>query len=367
MIRRKAFYPYLYIIIFFFLILSIPQSAVQEIRGLCVAGISPSWQLFNRLKQKVSKTEKKVEIEDRLKLENQILKNELLRLEQWYFDKNRLNDEKQLLLILSEKIEDPFFSRRLEALREIVSRQLQSIPAKVIFRDPAQWGSHLWINVGSVDNQRFGKEVVAKNSPVVVGRNVVGVVEEVKSNRALVRLITDTSLHPSVRAVRGSQQNHMLLAHIEMLLRLIHFREDITDRKDLIEQLSLFKQKLDADGSSLYLAKGELQGMSEPLWRGSGIKLKGLGFNYDFSDEEGPARELRTGSLKMGTDSIPLIHVGDLLVTTGMDGVFPPDLHVGVVTKILPLREGGSAYDLEAMPTVSNIHELTEVFILPPL
>lgn len=367
MIRRKHFYPFLSFLFFFFFLLSIPQPIVQELRSVCIAGISPSWEFFSHLKHSFLRAEKKFDKqEEQLKLENQILKNQLTHLENWFFEEKRLSEEKQLLLLLSEKIEEDFFARRLEALREIISRQLQALPAKVIFREPALWGSHLWINVGNYHNKRLGSEIIAKNSPVVVGRNIVGIVEEVKEKHSLVRLITDSSFHPSVRAVRGSEQNRMILEQIESLLKILHFREDLPLKENLEELLIAFKKQLYSEGTSLYLAKGELQGMSEPLWRATTWKLKGLGFNYDFSDQEGASRELRTGALEHQENAVPLIHVGDLLITTGMDGVFPADLHVGIVTKILPLREGGCSYDLEAIPTLTNLHNLTDVFVLPP-
>ncbi|NBU62870.1 MAG: rod shape-determining protein MreC, partial [Chlamydiae bacterium] len=85
--------------------------------------------------------------------------------------------------------------------------------------------------------------------------------------------------------------------------------------------------------------------------------LSGYGFNYDFADSEGGPFDLRTEHL---------IRVGDLLVTTGLDGIFPRGLHVGVVTKIDPLKEGGYAYGLSATPSVHELQYLDNVQILPP-
>ncbi|MFZ4674064.1 MAG: rod shape-determining protein MreC [Chlamydiia bacterium] len=77
-----------------------------------------------------------------------------------------------------------------------------------------------------------------------------------------------------------------------------------------------------------------------------------------FADEEGGPFDLRTQHL---------IQVGDLLVTTGFDGVFPKGLQVGVVKKIDPLKEGGYAYALEASPVVHELLYLDHVQILPPI
>lgn len=181
----------------------------------------------------------------------------------------------------------------------------RAIPARVVFRSPASWSSSLWIDIG--------KTQVLPNSPVVVGNALVGVIDHVSGRRARVRLITDSGLHPSVRASR--------------------------------------------DGA--LLAKGELSGSSHPLWRSRGALLEGTGFNYDFSDSAGPARDLRS------TDTI--LQPNDLLVTTGMDGLFPAGLEVARVTTVAPLREGAYFYDLLAEPVAPNLDDLTHLFILPPL
>ncbi len=186
----------------------------------------------------------------------------------------------------------------------------RAIPARVVFRSPASWSSSLWIDVG-ID---IGQTQVLPNSPVVVGNALVGVIDHIAGRRARVRLITDSGLHPSVRASR--------------------------------------------DGA--LLAKGELSGSSHPLWRSRGALLEGTGFNYDFSDSAGPARDLRT------TDQ-PILQPGDLLITTGMDGLFPAGLEVARVATVAPLREGAYFYNLTATPVAPNLDELTHLFVLPPI
>ena len=95
--------------------------------------------------------------------------------------------------------------------------------------------------------------------------------------------------------------------------------------------------------------------------------LKGIGFNYDFSDEAGPSRDLRTGKSPMGKNTLPLLQIGDLLVTTGFDGVFPAGLHVARIQKIFPLKEGDYYYELEAKSTVDRLDDLNIVFVLQPI
>jgi cell shape-determining protein MreC len=204
----------------------------------------------------------------------------------------------------------------------------QAIVARVIFRSPSSWYSTLWINIGEEDNHHLKNNFLGKNSPVLVGNSIIGVIDYFGKKQSRVRLITDSGLNPSVRALR--QEN------------------DIT----------------------YYLAKGEIKGSGSPLFRSNGNVLYGCGFNYDFDDDKGPARDLRTGEptdSKVKFSTLPLLKVGDTLITTGMDGVFPADLNVALITKIYPLKEGDYYYELEAEPTSGKLDDVTVVFVLPPI
>lgn len=221
---------------------------------------------------------------EKFQLENQLLKNELKALRQQFGDD----------------------------LGYIFYLDFDVVPAKVIFRSPAAWDSTLWINVGKATNAQLGRDIVLHNSPVVVGRSIVGVVDYVGEQQSRVRLITDSGLTPSVRVSRNN----------------------------------------------LLLAKGELRGISQPLWRTQKPLLKGSGFNYDFADEKGPAQDLRSGNI---------LRQGDLLVTTGLDGVFPPNLQAARITKVYPLREGDAFYEVDAQPTATELDELSYLFVLKPI
>ena len=99
------------------------------------------------------------------------------------------------------------------------------------------------------------------------------------------------------------------------------------------------------------------------------MMLKGVGFNYNMADEEGPARSLRSGQ-PVGASTAPgrvLIQTGDLLVTSGLDGISPPGIPVAIATKIAPLKEGSYSYELEAKPAAGSLDDLSTVFVLPPL
>ena len=107
------------------------------------------------------------------------------------------------------------------------------------------------------------------------------------------------------------------------------------------------------------LAKGELSGGALFLGRGSVKLLKGVGFNYDFADNHG-------GPIDLHSREPAIIQSGDLLVTSGLDGIFPEGLKVAIVNSIAPLQEGAFSYDLTARPAAENIMEVRSVLVLPP-
>lgn len=261
----------------------------------------------------------------RLLLENQLLGNEIS------FLKEVVEHEHEILehvlqdpLAIAHTIPKDTMTRHQKEALALFELKLIHTPARVIFRPVNAWNSSLWVDKGEEDNQALGRAVIQKNSPVVVGTSIVGVIDYVGQNQSRVRLITDSGLNPSVRVKRGAW----------------------------------------------LLAKGELRGEAEPLARSHRSKILGVGFNYDFDDQEGPARDLRTGEPLEKNSKYPtqgLIQLNDLLVTTGMDGVFPPGLEAGVVKKIKTLKEGDYAWDLEAESTAGDLNALMVVFILPPL
>jgi rod shape-determining protein MreC len=198
-------------------------------------------------------------------------------------------------------------------------------------------------------------------------------VEYVGGSQSRVRLITDSRLVPSVRSVRGNAQNRYLLEHLDALNFSLELRDDLfsseQESKALSQILHRLKNTLQQSPGDFHLAKGEIRGTSNPLWRSRSQVLKGIGFNYDFPDPEGPARDLRSGETYDASrkgEAISLLLPGDLLVTTGLDGVFPPGFRVAIVSKVERLKEGASSYDIEAVSTAGNLEELTHVFVLPP-
>lgn len=246
----------------------------------------------------------------------------------------------------------------------------------VLYRSVHTWNSSLWIDLGEDDNVLGQPALVGKSSPVLSGDTVVGVIDFVGKKTSLVRLIGDSGLTPSVRVARGGIENKALHNHIEELTQFLTSKtasfKKPEEQKAFLFLLQELAKNFPQDKETHFLAKGELQGHSEPLWRSPGQMLRGVGFNYDFSDDHGPSRDLRTGepidpeNEYSKREKMPLLQVGDLLVTSGLDGIFPEGLKIATVHSIQPLREGAYSYELLAKPT-DDLLDLQTVFVLPPL
>lgn len=239
--------------------------------------------------------------------------------------------------------------------------------AQVLFRTPSRWNSSLWVNKGSLDSPH-----IQKNSPVLSKDSVIGIVDYVTNHACCIRLITDPTISPSVRVARKAYDRSLVYA-LDVLQEaadddLLAFKNG-DEKMAFLWMLHHLKQE---NKEPTFLAKGILQGQGDALWKTETTLLKGTGFNYDFKDQYGPARDLRTGEAidpdqeyTVRKDE-PLVQTGDLLVTSGMDGIFPEGLKVAKVHSIKPLTEGAYTYELLAMPTADNLQDLDFVIILPP-
>lgn len=334
---------------------SLSRNTADRMRSNATASLAPAWYLADRFRGYLSdrpihgtKKEDPVEL-SQLELENQMLKSQVELAREWIFYEKGLEHK------------DKTLERRRSYLSDLLQRQSHALQARVIYRDPSSWSSSLWIHVGEEDNRAFGSAVISRNSPVVDGNALIGVVDYVGKRQSRVRLITDSGLTPAVRSVRGETQHR----EIAYLIDALSMR--LEGKPEAVVELHRLKKELGVESTDVYLAKGELRGSGAPFWRSKPI-LKGIGFNCDYPDAEGPARDLRTGRPLTGSDKpLPLIQKGDHLITSGLDGVFPPGLSVAIVKSVSPLKEGSFSYEIEAIPTAKSLNDLRVVFVLPSL
>ena len=220
------------------------------------------------------------------------------------------------------------------------------IVTNVIFQANTPWSNTVWIDVGkNTKNLAFPIE---KNSPIVVRDTLVGIIDFVGSHASRVRLISDPTVRPAVRIIRGnSQVRHLVLASQD-IQRALSSNPSLLPKPELTSALSklldCLLQSLPVE-EELKLAKGELQGAE---YSSTQNILRGVGFNYDFCDDEGPARDLRTGQRTIDDQKVLLIKPGDLLETSGLDGIFPKGLRVATVSSVFPLEEGAISYQILA-------------------
>lgn len=233
--------------------------------------------------------------------------------------------------------------------------------SKIIYRNPHTWSDFFWIDLGRASNNNC--DYIALHSPVLYDGALIGIVDFVGEKQSRVQLITNSSLTVSVRVLRGAGQFEKNLSQIDELLTLKEVYENPALFKELIE----LKQTMQKESLSSFLAKGELYGTSAPLWRSKSQILLGRGFNCEFADEYGGPRDFLTGKLRAGDEKgLPIIQPDDLLITTGLDGVFPAGLHVGRVSSVDALVEGGFAYSIQAHPIVKNWNDLRFVEVILP-
>lgn len=369
--KKVAAFPYISLFLFLLFWASISRNVSDSIRSFTTASFAPAWRCALSVKEyladrPVGASQKNDSSElAQLKLENLNLKNQIKWAREWILSEKKWADQLESLKTFSSE-------KRALHLIDLLQRQLKAVPAQVIYRDPSSWSSTLWVNVGEEDNHILGAQVISKNSPVVSGLSLVGVIDYVGKKQSRVRLITDSGVSPAVRITRGFFQNREVILLLESIIDRLQFRKDLfasdEEKNLLFKTLFSLKERMNQDKEDLYLLKGELHGSATPFWRSRGLILKGVGFNYDYADDEGPARDLRSGRPVHGKGAFStLLQEGDLLVTSGLDGIFPPGLSVATVSSMSPLKPGAYAYELQAMPTVGQLNDLASLFVLPSL
>lgn len=221
---------------------------------------------------------------------------------------------------------------------ESLCSENQILIAPVVMRSETAWNSFLWIYPQEKD-----LEHIQINCPVIAGKALLGIIDYKGLKNCRVRLITDPDLHIAVRAMRGKSAYS---TQIESIQSLVHASPDILEKaehsKALDKLLTILKTKTD-ECTPQYLAKGEISGLTQDS-EGRPL-LRGEGFQYDFRDLHGASIDLRSSKT-------PLILPQDILITSGLDGIFPEGLFVGQVDSVSPLMEGATSYQILARPTI---------------
>lgn len=343
--KKSSLKPALLFLLLILSLLSIPAARSSAFKGSIMEGLAPFWSMLQANTEPDAKSKDTSQKTEELKIEIRELRQEI----------------KHLKAILKEE------EIGKTKVYSVSNPRQKAAAARIIFRPPLFWSSFVLIDKGDTFNEAAGRAVISKGSPVISQGALVGVVDWVGKKMSRVRLITDEGLQPSVRIVRGEERDSALNG---LALRLILELESETDEtaRSLSQQLKSYLKRHKKSEETLFLAKGVLQGRSQPLWRSSSLELKGFGFNYDFSDEEGPARDLLTGKTdNPQEEAVPIIKAGDLLVTSGLDGIFPEGIPVAYVKQVDKLKEGDFYFSIRAIPYAPHINQLADVFVLPSL
>jgi len=302
-----------------------------------------------------------------LVVENQILKSQLAYIKEWvqaqqkveeFFSELKKLEKAQHVALIGHEAQ----KKRIKIVEQFLKYFSQYALGRVIFIEPFASSSLAWIDIGENYNQQVGEMVVAKNSPVVLADQLVGVVEEVYPKFSKIRLITDPKLAIHVKAIRGKEQMKDVQAKAEDLLDCLELMKDIKyERKEeLIGHLIQLAQELKIDGHDRDYALGEISGSEYSFLSKNRDQLVGTGFSL-----KGSYRQRQDDPSK-GFQEIAVMK-GDLLVSTGKDGVIPAGLKVGWVIEVGKASMGKSTYALRARPACQELHRLEYVQVLPPM
>jgi len=236
------------------------------------------------------------------------------------------------------------------------------VMANVILHAHGDWSHVLWVDQG----ENAHPFPIQQNCPVLVDDVLIGIVDFVGHSVSRIRLLSDPFVRPAVRVVRRGIDRYELSCASKKIQSAIEKYPNLMPSKKfsnaLHKLLNCFVQKLPEE-EGVRLAKGELQGA---VSYGSPMLFRGVGFNYEYRDEYGERRDLRTGQKQIAEPKIPLILPGDLLETSGFDGHFPRGLRVATVLSVSPLPEGATSYDILVKSEIPHFEDVEYVTIIPP-
>lgn len=351
--KKRVWISYFILAFLCFGLLNFKLQRLEKIRGPFFG--------FEELFAAASKDAKGLELAE-LKSENMHLKSQLDEVKGYLLSEDHVESIFQKCIKYENDYDlefSAYYKRRLDGVAELLSHAKWQVTANVIYREPSNWSSAIWVDAGETHNKMYKKKIIAVDSPVIFGDHLVGVVEKVDKYKSLVRLITDSRVTPSVRCVRGYEQDAYIKNHMMRLKEVLSLQDG--KYAPLENALALQIDNFNGEEQTDFLGKGYVSGSSHPIWRGRSLCLQGTGFNYNFGDDEGAPQSLHENS------KIPLFQKGDVLLTTGMDGVFPANLLVAFVTKVFPMKEGAVSCDLQAKISLPEFIDLRKVTILPPL
>lgn len=321
---------------------------------------------FNRVFSKTTKFESVAE--DQVILENQILKSQITYIQEWIFAQQKMDDfileikkleKNQGLSLINQDAQ----KKRLKILGDYIALFGRYAIGTIIFKEPFSSSSFAWLNVGELYNQKIGNNLIQKNSPVVVGDILVGIVEEVFLRHSKIRMVTDPNLVVAVRAIRGKSQSREINRKAYDLLDTLELSQDFNwDQKETLKSLlAELHTNLEKEGQDRFYAKGEVYGAEFSPFYSYDHTLIGDGFQMQVQSKSSKFLQTPDGFKEV------VIKRGDLLETTGLDGIFPKGLKVAIVTEIAPSKLGRLAYKIKAKSLIEKLQDIQYVQILPPI
>ncbi len=217
------------------------------------------------------------------------------------------------------------------------------VVARVILREPSSWSSTIWINVGEKDNHSF--PIVQKGSPVLIGKAVIGVIDEVEKKRSKVKLISDPSLAISIKTAAYAPAP-WIADKLFSLKQWIQALPSPLLQQELLEQLEAMEKTIFSYPSPP--SSPEVLGYTA----GSYISIQGSISNL-----------LQGNFFLSSVSSSPAIP--SLILTSGLDGIFPEGLEVGILHSFPSEQKKEYSQPFIAVAAVENLHKLTYVTILP--
>lgn len=235
-----------------------------------------------------------------------------------------------------------------------------STPGWILYRPSTPGSCIVWIKT---------LNPVQKGSAVIIGDCVVGFIDVVHGLCARLRLVTDTRSKVAVEIKKASALHKEGIGDVSASMKALSM--DVSYWQFLAEH-GLFQdssraleiQKLLKDlQKELYsdraLESTSLQGLlrgSPNFWR----------YGQNHLVAEGFYRQIEISETSFKPNSNP-IEPGDLLVTSGLDGRYPPGLRVGYVSGVRAQDPANTLFEVEASSALADFSKEKWVWVLPPM